>query len=427
MIEEMIKRALRYELCDRCLGRLFAQLLTQTNNEERGRVLRTYAAMLLDAGEISADSVNHGNFPSSISLRNVRLKQKKRIKCYLCKGLMNRIDAIAEKVVKKLSSYEFSSFLIGTKLSQEFIDKEEEIWQSVGIEFCEPLKAEINREVGKIVKERMKKEYDPKKPDILVVLNVESERKISIELNVRSLYIFGLYRKLVRNIPQCKWPDKRYRTSVEQIIGKPLLKATRAKETRFHGCGREDIDARCLAWRPFVIELVHPKRRSVELEKIQELINSSKKVEVRLVKPVDSSVVKMVKLANPDKAYRALVVLDKPVKKEDLKKLKELEGRKIRQWTPTRVLHRRSDRLRVRVVKEIDYAYISPRSFELYVKCSAGLYVKELVSGDGGRTTPSVSEILGVNARVKELDVTWIDLKPFAEILPQDYIAYKES
>jgi len=37
------------------------------------------------------------------------------------------------------------------------------------------------------------------------------------------------------------------------------------------------------------------------------------------------------------------------------------------------------------------------------VECQGGLYVKEFVTGDGGRTRPSVAEILG--ARVLEVTV----------------------
>jgi tRNA pseudouridine synthase 10 len=43
------------------------------------------------------------------------------------------------------------------------------------------------------------------------------------------------------------------------------------------------------------------------------------------------------------------------------------------------------------------------------VDCQGGLYVKELVSGDEGRTSPSLTGILGVRALVEELDV--IDVK----------------
>jgi len=48
---------------------------------------------------------------------------------------------------------------------------------------------------------------------------------------------------------------------------------------------------------------------------------------------------------------------------------------------------------------------LSPKKAEMRVRCQGGLYVKELVSGDEGRTTPSVSEILGQKAKPIKLDV----------------------
>jgi tRNA pseudouridine synthase 10 len=38
----------------------------------------------------------------------------------------------------------------------------------------------------------------------------------------------------------------------------------------------------------------------------------------------------------------------------------------------------------------------------------AGLYIKELVSGDSGRTQPSLAQILGRTARVVSLDVVLV-------------------
>jgi tRNA pseudouridine synthase 10 len=48
------------------------------------------------------------------------------------------------------------------------------------------------------------------------------------------------------------------------------------------------------------------------------------------------------------------------------------------------------------------------------IKCDAGLYIKELISGDGGRTKPSLSALLGVEAEVTELDVLDVDLNILA-------------
>ena len=47
---------------------------------------------------------------------------------------------------------------------------------------------------------------------------------------------------------------------------------------------------------------------------------------------------------------------------------------------------------------------------ELRIRCQGGLYIKELVTGDMGRTKPSVSEILKVKAVPLKLDVLDVNL-----------------
>jgi len=168
--------------------------------------------------------------------------------------------------------------------------------------------------------------------------------------------------------------------------------------------GREDRDALCLGWRPFIIELLQPKKRKIDLKKALTQINKSKKIKVKNLKFVDSKKIAKIKELKLDKTYRALIKTDKPITKSDLNKLKSLIG-VIKQRTPIRVRHRRADLTRKRIVKQVSTKYINKNTFEMKIKTSAGLYVKELISGDKGRTKPSVSEILGVNAICKELDV----------------------
>ena len=119
-------------------------------------------------------------------------------------------------------------------------------------------------------------------------------------------------------------------------------------------------------------------------------------------------IVRKVKDFKGSKTYRLLVKFDKPVDKKVIKNLKNLIG-PIEQKTPQRVLHRRADLLRRREVKEIKYKIINKRTIELRVEGTAGLYVKELVTGDNGRTKPSVSDILNRKCTVKELDVIGIE------------------
>ncbi|MDI6721708.1 MAG: tRNA pseudouridine(54/55) synthase Pus10, partial [Candidatus Aenigmarchaeota archaeon] len=114
-----------------------------------------------------------------------------------------------------------------------------------------------------------------------------------------------------------------------------------------------------------------------------------------------------VKDSKIDKTYRAVVKCEKPVSRKDLSRLKHLIS-EIRQKTPHRVLHRRADLLRKRKIRLLRAKYIDKNTFILTVRSESGLYIKELISGDEGRTSPSVSEILANECRCKELDVVRI-------------------
>lgn len=403
-------KVLERNCCDHCLGRQFSQLLSGHTNEGRGRFLRATIAAEIDAGK-AFEKINVNNFAGFAFRQNKEFGKlpKERKTCEVCNGLFDSLDKLAVKVSKKLSGIDFDTFLIGTKPSRDLLEREEALWTVAGIDYCEPLRAELNREVGKRVEKLVGKKVDLKKPDIAVILDLGNDK---IQININPLFIFGYYKKLKRGFPQCRWGTPgHYKTSVEEEIGRPLLKLTGAKDHKFHGAGREDIDALCLDWRAFVIEAEKPKNRRIDLKKLEKMVAKGRKVLVHNLKVTDMKTVRKIKAARPEKTYRALVVLEKPVKPAQLGKLKSLIG-DIRQQTPERVLHRRADLSRKREVLAISWKRRGPRKLELTIRGSAGLYIKELVSGDGGRTKPSVSEVLGVPAKVKELDVIRIGSVP---------------
>jgi tRNA pseudouridine synthase 10 len=401
-IIEKAERILKQPVCDNCLGRQFGQLLHGYNNEERGRIIRTIAAMSVDNEKEKTD-IDMSNF-RGFSFHNLDLKEKFNTKtCSLCNGIFENVEKFADKAIKKAAKLEYKTFLVGTKLSFDLITKEEDLWERVGIDYCEPLKAEINREVGKIIEKNAHKRFNPKAPDINFIVDV-GKNSVSVEIN--PLFIYGEYQKLIRGIPQTKWPSGKYKTSVEQIIAKPFMLATRGKAHKLHGLGREDIDARCLGWRPFVLEIVKPERRNIDLKKLAKKIK--KGINVRNIKFSHMDEVRKIKEAKSDKTYKATVACDKKITKKDLKKLSQLVTT-IRQQTPQRVLHRRSDRTRKRSVKSIKTRFINGKKFIMVVRGEAGLYVKELISGDNGRTQTSVSELLGCKCTCKELDVIKIE------------------
>ena len=285
---------------------------------------------------------------------------------------------------------------------------EEELWERVGVDFCEPIKGEINREVGKRLEKIFKRKANLKNPDIVVLIDLKNN-KVDVQLN--PLFIYGEYQKLVREIPQTKWPSGKYKISIEQIIAKPIIKATRGKSHKFHGMGREDIDARCLGWRPFVLEILEPKKRFLNLKKIEKEINKGKKVKVRNLKYCSINEVRKIKEAKPEKTYQIKVICSREITKDDLKKIRSLAGKTIIQRTPIRVSHRRADKIRRRKVVSIKVKKIGKKELLLTIRAESGFYVKEFITGDKGRTKPSIAEVLNCECKPKDLDVLKVHFK----------------
>ncbi|MFP4045724.1 MAG: tRNA pseudouridine(54/55) synthase Pus10 [Candidatus Aenigmatarchaeota archaeon] len=397
VLDKAVKILERGYVCDHCLGRQFAQLLTGIENYERGRILREAVAFELETEEKDVDDVNF----QSIDFRSYECEEKETGKCIVCHDLFDSLDGWMEKILRKLQGYEFDNFLVGCKPSDEMVKREEEIWEEIGIKHCEPIKSEINRLIGKKIEEKTSKKVEFEMPEIVILLNFETEE---VELDVNSLCIYGEYNKKVRGIPQTVWPSGKYEISVQELIDPAFLRAADATEDKFHGAGREDIDAKCLGWRPFILEILEPKRRDLDLEKVREQINRQEEVKVRNLKIVDRDKVEELKSWRPDKSYRALVKLGEAVDEEELKKIEQLETT-LEQRTPSRVAHRRSDRTRKRKVKRIDWKRVDEKAVEIEVKAEAGTYIKEMISGDEGRTEPSLAGLLDVEAECEELDV----------------------
>jgi len=402
-------------VCDNCLGRAFAELLSGLTNKERGKIIRHYIAFLVDSGEkIDVDASNF----YGIKFRNVKIKPKEPGKCKVCKNFfLEKIDELAEQVVEKMARHEFDTFLIGTVVSDELIAAEEKIWAVAGIEFVEPIKTEINRELGKRVERLTKRRFRLDRPDIIAIVDLETNR---VKLQIRSLYIYGKYQKLARGVPQTKWICKKcggkgcvacegegklYKTSVQELVEKPLIKVAKARRSKFHGAGREDVDARCLGKRPFVIELVKPRKRKIKLKKIQAQINKSKKVKVYSLKAAEKGDIQEVKFSRYDKTYLAEVTFSKKIDKKKLRQLKSLGGETIHQKTPRRVAYRRGSKVRKRKIRKISAKVLSEKKMELKIRGEAGLYVKEFITSDGERTEPNIAELLGNKVKNIKLDV----------------------
>jgi tRNA pseudouridine synthase 10 len=383
-------------ICAHCLGRQFAKRGTRLTNKQRGQAIRIVMAMLDD------EPVNVQDWESA------------QDSCWVCGGLFARLYSWVDRCLERLSGYEFSTFLVGTKLSGRLAENEEILWAESKTTTAEPLKSELNRELGKRIELLTCKKVEFTKPDILVIVDLARDK---IELHLTPLFLYGRYKKFVRGIPQTKWPcreclgrgcpkcdstGKTYPESVQELIGISVLESSLGEDVIFHGAGREDVDALMLGnGRPFVLEIKSPRKRQIDLKNLEHLINTSqRKVAVVDLAFVDRETVAKVKNARSDKVYRLKVIYEHPIQTEKLRKaLLQLQG-EVEQITPQRVVHRRAELKRYKRVYSAEL-----EGDDIIIRCEGGLYVKELISGDEQRTVPSLSALLGVNAKVEELDV----------------------
>jgi len=403
-------------LCNSCLGRLVADRSFGLGNDERGRALRTTVALEDDEPYEEPDD------------------------CWVCEGECDRIDIWADRAVQAVSEYDFDTYQVGSRVPPMLEENDVLLREDVGLEedAGELLKSELNREVGKRFGHETDTEVDFERPDVQLLLDLGTDE---VELQVNSAFVYGRYKKLERDIPQTKWPCNecggsglkrgadcpgcdgtgfRYPESVEQLTAPPVVEAYEGESATFHGAGREDVDALMLGTgRPFVIEVDDPHTREVEPAQLQEAINdyADGKAEVTDLAIPTHEMVERVKEHDASKTYRMAVEFEDAVSDEELQDaLDDLRGATITQRTPQRVDHRRADIDRTREVYDIEGEREDDTHATIELDGEGGLYVKELVSGDEGRTNPSLAGLLDTDAVVTALDVLAVEGEdePFA-------------
>ena len=388
------------KICKHCLGRKLSKTIEGTNNIERADKVCEELGIDLDDAD-----------------------------CVICDNIFDKLDdGLYDKIDAKISQLgiEFDTFLVGSQIPKDIQERDEELSEEFDLG-VETIKKEVNRLIGLGIWEKYDKEAEFERQDIVFNIDLRKEPKVRIQIN--PLYVEGKYNKYKRGIPQTKWPctkckgrgceecngtGKQYPESVEELISEHFLKLTKGKEAKFHGAGREDIDVLMLgSGRPFVLEIKEPRIRNLDLAKLEDEINkiNEGKTAYHGLKLCERGRKAEIKQSSPDtyKVYEAIVECDEPFDPDKLEELTKLN--EIHQQTPLRVLRRRTDMVRIKHVLDLKYEIIDDKTFKMRIKTEGGLYIKELISGDEGRSQPNVSEILGVGAICEQLDVVEVSEK----------------
>ena len=296
-----LKHLVRIGTCNHCLGRVGGKKRFGQSDLESGIEIRNSV--------IEGDST---------------MAQAREVEplCPFCENLFEEAPLLAQLIKEAVGERECFRLQLGARIPKDQTEAEDHLRKRFGAGGSAPLKSSLVEEVARQLKEI---DFDVKlvidKPEILALIDVLT---LTVELDIRSHYVYGRYRKLARGIPQTKWPCRsckgrgcqkcdqtglQYQSSVQGLIGDPLLEIFGSKEHAFHGMGREDIDVRCLGrGRPFVIEMKRPMKREVDSEMIMKLINEAAggQLEVSDMRPSNRSEVVRVKDTPAEKSYTIL-------------------------------------------------------------------------------------------------------------------------
>ncbi|MEM0126404.1 MAG: tRNA pseudouridine(54/55) synthase Pus10 [Thermoplasmatales archaeon] len=327
--------------------------------------------------------------------------------CEYCGGILSRIDDFFEIFKDFYFQFEIGSFLIGVKADKNRLQKEMKVIEDEKLDIRN-FKKEFESKLGSRIEDELHLKADFTKPDVIFTVD---QRNLSYDFWIRPVFVVGRYRKNARGIPQSPWispaPGREGR-SISEYIGENIKDALGGTNYNFYASGREDVDALMLGdGRPFYVEVINPRKRKVEGAEITRKISESSGGNVEVLEPriASEEEIDVLKRARPNKVYEVSFSTDRKLNDDLIRKLSSYSGIVISQRTPTRVLPIRKDISRKRTIFSIKVLNWSDYQVRLWIEAEAGTYIKEFITGDSGRTEPSISKDLKVNVKIDYLNV----------------------
>lgn len=358
-----------FNLCDYCLGRMFASKLNVTSHKKLGQKIHK------------------------------KLKQKTPKVCYICKNLMDDLDFHVKKVLEISSDYEFSSFLIGAIIKPSLLDRDDQIRSKFKLKGIVSIKNDITKEMGKRFGRKTKSKVDYHNPDIVITSDFKQEH---YEIKPKAVILQGRYTKNVRGIPQKQSPCKscigrgcfacdfhgisEY-NSVEGQIAKFLYDKFGALQIKITWLGSEDESSLVLGQgRPFFVKVYNPHKRNVAFPP-----------KIKLQGMSILNLHKIEKIPTAPLRFKTQVSIEVEAENEiDDKSLRALEALQNIEISDE------GSYKNSKKIYSIKYTKTSPRTFSSVINMDGGIPIKRLVSG--GSLEPNISMVLDNQCQCKVFD-----------------------
>lgn len=326
------------------------------------------------------------------SERHGKSKAKQESPCYICRGLMERLDSIAERIMDFVNGYEFDTFLIGATLPTQIYEREDALRARLKIRGKESAKNQLTRELGIRLTRLVRKGVEYMKPDLTISLTIDKENNVDMAVKSRPLAVVGRYVKKTRGIPQkqdrcpncegkgcdsCNYSGLSGYDSVEGVIAKGLIEMTGGQTPKFTWIGSEDQNSLVLgSGRLFYARVFNPKIRKLKKRKI---IGSGVKATLSVAKE------------EPELQPRFRVKTrirancDKGLTKEDIRNLNALAGAEVSFENKSKTSTRKIHSARARRIDDTQFA--------LTIVADGGLMIKQFVGGEE-YMNPNISSLI---------------------------------
>ena len=323
--------------------------------------------------------------------------------CYICEGLMDRIDPTAEEVARQVARYEFGSFSVGVSIPEGVQEREDELRANLKLKGKETIRTQAARLIAEGVRSRVGKSVDRAKPDLMVVADVAGG---GIAVSSRSLFFYGRYTKPPgvaqkrglckecsgRGCVTCIMTGFERGPSVEEQLWKKFAQACGSDRMKFTWLGSEDKDSRVYPpGRPFIVEVKNPVTR--RLPKKFRMRVKGGLIAVSRGRMLPSKPVNL-----PSFRFRTLIKATS-AKNVGVEELSEIRRRFRRTTVRFERPHERP------TMKTVYLARARRRGRILTIEAvlDGGLPVKRFVSGE--LVSPSVSEVLKTEVRCRTFDI----------------------
>lgn len=329
--------------------------------------------------------------------------------CYICRGLMDNLDTIANSILSAVKGFEFDTFLIGATLSTQLYEREDTMRARLKIRGRESIKHYLTRELGMRLTRRTRKQVEYGKPDITITLTIDKENNVTVAVISRPLALAGVYIKKSRGLPQkqdrcaicvgkgcnsCNYSGLSGYDSVEGIIANELVQITRGQTPKFTWMGSEDQSSVVLgSGRPFYVRIFNPKKRKLKNKTIK-----GKGIKAML------NVINDIPVIQPRFTVKTEIHIrcENTLTKKILKKLNSLSGSKVS--------FENKSKIGIKSIHSVNVRQLDSNQFTLTIVADGGLMIKQLVGGEE-YMKPNISEILEMKCECLMFDILDVQLQ----------------